>query len=72
MEFPDHHKRCGYWDGNLDGKKHAYSMRITMFVAQVNFSRVHSVHGKTPGQAANLADQWTIEEMLVGARGRRV
>ena len=39
---------------------------VALFVAHFNFCRVHSAHGRTPAQAANLTDhQWTIEEMLM-------
>ena len=38
---------------------------VALFVAHFNFCRIHSAHGRTPAQAANLTDhQWTIEEML--------
>ena len=38
---------------------------VALFVAHFNFCRVHSAHGRTPAQAANLTDhQWTIHELL--------
>ena len=38
---------------------------VALFIAHFNFCRIHSAHGRTPAQAANLTDhQWTIEEML--------
>jgi hypothetical protein len=41
---------------------------VALFVAHFNFCRVHSAHGRTPAQAANLTNhQWTIEELLQSA-----
>jgi hypothetical protein len=38
---------------------------MSIFLAHFNFCRIHSAHGRTPAQAANLTDkQWTIEELL--------
>lgn len=38
---------------------------VALFVWHFNYCRVHSAHGKTPAQAANLTGhQWTIGEML--------
>jgi hypothetical protein len=41
---------------------------VALFVAHFNFCRVHSAHGRTPAQAANLTDHhWTIEELLTAS-----
>jgi IS1 family transposase len=38
---------------------------VAIFICLYNFCRVHSAHGKTPAQAAGLADhKWTVEEVL--------
>jgi len=38
---------------------------VALFVWHFNYCRIHSAHGKTPAQAANLTGhQWTIREML--------
>jgi hypothetical protein len=38
---------------------------VALFVWHFNYCRVHSAHGKTPAQVANLTGhQWTIEELL--------
>jgi hypothetical protein len=38
---------------------------LALLFAHFNFCRVHSAHGMTPAQAADLTDhQWTIAEML--------
>ena len=53
-------KTLGY-SKKLENLRHA----VALFIAHFNFCRVHSAHGRTPAQAANLTDhQWTIEEML--------
>jgi hypothetical protein len=53
-------KTLGY-SKKLENMRHA----MAIFVAHFNFCRIHSAHGRTPAQAANLTDhQWTIEEML--------
>jgi IS1 family transposase len=53
-------KTLGY-SKKLENLRHA----VALFVCHFNFARVHSAHGRTPAQAANLTDhQWTIEEML--------
>jgi len=53
-------KTLGY-SKKLDNLRHA----VALFIAHFNFCRVHSAHGRTPAQAANLTDhQWTINEML--------
>ncbi len=54
--------RCtlGY-SKKLDNLRHA----VALFVWHFNFARVHSAHGKTPAQAAGLADRaWTVAELL--------
>ena len=54
--------RCtlGY-SKKLDNLRHA----VALFVWHFNFARVHSAHGLTPAQAAELADhQWTVAELL--------
>jgi len=53
-------KTLGY-SKKLENLRHA----VALFVAHFNFCRVHSAHGRTPAQAANLTNHaWTIEEML--------
>ena len=53
-------KTLGY-SKKLENHRHA----VALFIAHFNFCRIHSAHGRTPAQAANLTDhQWTIEEML--------
>jgi transposase-like protein len=53
-------KTLGY-SKKLENLRHA----VAIFVAHFNFCRIHSAHGRTPAQAANLTNhQWTIEEML--------
>ena len=53
-------KTLGY-SKKLDNLRHA----MAIFMAHFNFCRVHSAHGRTPAQAANLTDhQWKIAELL--------
>jgi IS1 family transposase len=53
-------KTLGY-SKKLENMRHA----MAIFVAHFYFCRIHSAHGRTPAQAANLTDhKWTIEEML--------
>jgi hypothetical protein len=53
-------KTLGY-SKKLENLRHS----VAILIAHFNFCRVHSAHGRTPAQAANLTDrQWTIGEML--------
>jgi len=48
----------------LDSLKHA----VALFVWHFNFCQVHSTHGQTPAQAAELTEKrWTIAELLESA-----
>jgi hypothetical protein len=41
---------------------------VALFVWHFNYCRIHSAHGKTPAQAANLTvHQWKIKEMFESA-----
>ena len=56
-------KTLGY-SKKLENLRHS----VAILVAHFNFCRVHSAHGRTPAQAANLTDhQWTITELLQSA-----
>jgi hypothetical protein len=38
---------------------------VALFITHFNYCRVHSAHGKTPAQAANLTkDIWTVEKLI--------